>query len=109
MNYLRIHNWVPFRSSFMYIDVPEYVADQIFEDHGLNVRFKDNELYHPEMDLIVAECTIATRDEELFFECMEHLKRKLTFLGYDMADYDTMSELFSLITEKYEDLMNEYN
>lgn len=109
MNYLRIHNWVPFRSSFMYIDVPEYVADQIFEDHGLNVRFKDNELYHPEMDLIVAECTIATRDEELFFECMEHLKRKLTFLGYDMEEYDTMSELFSLITEKYEDLMNEYN
>lgn len=109
MNYLKIHNWVPFRSAFMYIDVPEYIADQIFEDHGLNVRFRANELYHPEMNLIVVECTIATRNEELFYECMEHLKRKLTFLGYDMENYNTMSELFGLITEKYEDLMNEYS
>lgn len=107
MNYLQIYNWVPFRSAFMYIDVPEYVADEIFENHDLNVRFKANELYHPEMNLVVVECTIATRDEELFFECMEHLERKLAFLGYDMEDYDTMSALFGLITEKYEDLVNE--
>lgn len=104
MNYLKIKNWVPFRSSFMYIDVPEYVADEVFENHDLIVRYKDTELYHPELDLVIVTCSFFTFEEDIFLECMEHLKRRIAFLGYDMENYETMSEIFSLIVEKYEAL-----
>ena len=104
MNYLKIRNWVPFRSSFMYIDVPEYVAEEVFENHELIVRYKDTEFYHPELDLVIVTCSLFTFEEEIFLECMEHLKRKIAFLGYDMENYETMSEIFGLINEKYEAL-----
>ena len=104
MNYLKIRNWVPFRSSFMYIDVPEYVADEVFENHDLIVRYKDTELYHPELDLVIVTCSFFTFEEDICLECMEHLKRRIAFLGYDMENYETMSEIFSLIVEKYEAL-----
>jgi hypothetical protein len=104
MNYLKIKNRVPFRSSFMYIDVPEYVADEVFENHGLIVRYKDTELYHKELDLVIVICSFFTFEEEIFFECMEHLKRRIAFLGYDMENYETMSEIFELIIRKYEAL-----
>lgn len=104
MNYLKIRNRVPFRSSFMYIDVPEYVADEVFENHELIVRYKDTELYHPELDLVIVTCSFFTFEEDIFLECMEQLKRRIAFLGYDMENYETMSEIFELIVEKYEAL-----
>lgn len=104
VNYLKIRNRVPFRSSFVYIDVPEYVADEIFENHDLIVRYKDTEFYHPELNLVIVTCSFFTFEEEIFLECMEHLKRRIAFLGYDMEDYDTISSIFELIIEKYEAL-----
>lgn len=109
MNFLKIKNWNPFRSSFMYIDAPEYVADDIFADHELfSIKFRENELWHPELNYIIVECTISRRDEEKFIECMEHLRRKLAFMEYNMENYDLLSRLFTCIQDNYEELKNEY-
>lgn len=104
-NYISIKNRMPFRSSFMYIDYRDHIADQIFIDHGLNfIYFGKKEFYNKDTDLCVVYCSIFSKDEKLFIECMEHLRRKLEFLDFDMEVYDELSEIFELINGEF----NEY-
>lgn len=73
----------------MYIDTEDYTADQIFKDHDLHgVRYYKYELNHRESNFIFVACSIWTKDEDKFIECMEHLSRKIEFNGEDMTEHD---------------------
>ena len=100
MNYIEVKNPVPFRSSFMYVDVKDYVSDQIFIDHELTgIRFDKKELHSTDTDFIIIKCNIFTKDKDKFYDCMEHLRRKLQFFGYDIKTYDYISDIFELAKE----------
>jgi len=83
--------WVPsqrycsgYQIENAYFDVPEYLADDLFIQHQVRVRFlreykKDGELY------TIVMCRVRKRDEERFCEALEELPRKMMLLGY--ADY----------------------
>lgn len=102
-NYIEIKNKIPFRKSFMYIDVDKYLADNIFIDHELYwVVFKKKELRCTDSNFIISYCSILSKDEDKFIECMEHLNRKIEFFDYDMDDYEFLCSIFKVA----EDLHN---
>ena len=55
----------------------------------------------------MVRCSIFTKDIPVFEMCMEHLRRKLEFLDYDMEEYDMISALFGLIEEKMGEIFYE--
>ena len=97
-NYIKVRNWVPFLSSYMYIDTYEHIADDLFADHDINfVWFGANELYCKDNGFIFVKCTIKSSCESLFEVCMEHLERNLRFSDEDMEQYEYLCSIFELI------------
>lgn len=100
-NYIKLKNRIPFRSTYCFIDTTDYIGDEIFYNHELyQIRFFKTELHKRGSDFTVVRCSIFNKDISKFEECMEHLRRKLEFLDYDMEEYDMISALFGLIEEK---------
>lgn len=100
-NYLEIRNIFPFRSTFMFIDTRDYVTDELFFDHEIyGVRWDPNEFVKKDSDFVIIKCSIWTRDKDKFYDCMEHLRRKVEFLDCDMQEYDKLCYIFEL-TDRY--------
>ena len=86
----------------MYIDSYNYVCDELFLDHEIyGVRFFKNELHKEGSEFVLVTCSIFTKDIPKFEECMEHLRRKIEFLDYDMEEYDMYSAIFEYAEEMY--------
>lgn len=101
-NYLQLRCIIPFMLQYCYIDSKDYICDEIFSNHDLRyIYFSKKEFYNKDIpSFVIVRCFIPFFEKELFLECMEHLRRKLEFLDYDMEDYDSLSEIFGLIEEK---------
>lgn len=99
-NYIRVRTRIPFIVSYCYIDCDEYVADEIFSDHEMTfIYFHKKELYNEDTNFVISRCSILKKDEGKFIECMEHLRRKLEFLDYNMEFYDELSEALTKVQE----------
>ena len=99
-NYIKIRNRIPFLISYCFIDCDKYISDEIFFNHGIQfVYFHKKELYNEDTNFVISRCSILWKDEEKFVECMEHLRRKLEFLDYDMEEYDNLSRVFEVAQE----------
>ena len=100
-NYIKLRNRVPFRSTFMYIDSCDYVCDELFFIHGIyhGLRFFKQEFYKEGSEFVLVLCSIFTKDIPKFEECMEHLRRKIEFLDYDIEEYDTYSVIFEVVED----------
>lgn len=98
-NYIRLKNRIPFRSTFCFIDTIDYIADEIFFNHELHnkVKLSPKELHKKGSDFVIIRCTIFTKDTPIFEECMEHLRRKIEFLDYDMEEHDEIANLFEIM------------
>ena len=98
-NYIRLKNRIPFRSTFFFIDTIDYIADEIFFNHEFHtkVRLSPNEMHKRGSDFVIIRCTIFTKDIPIFEECMEHLRRRIEFLGYDMEEHDEIANLFEIM------------
>lgn len=100
-NYIKVRNKIPFLVSYCYIDCNKYIADEIFDNHDFPfIYFHKKELYNKITNFIIVRCTFFKKHEELFFECMEHLRRKLEFLDYNVEDYDKLSEVLTKVQEE---------
>lgn len=80
-----------FTKSFAYIDAGDnstrtYLADQIFINKKLTVKFDKGELHNNGNQYIVIFCKVKKKDVNLFKECMNDLRNKMILLGY--KDYD---------------------
>ena len=107
-NYIKLKNRIPFRSTYCFIDTTDYLSSEIFYNHELyHIRFFKTELHKRGSDFTVVRCSIFTKDIPVFEMCMEHLRRKLEFLDYDMEEYDMISALFGLIEEKMGEIFYE--
>ena len=47
MNYCKLDSTSPFTNEFVYIDLPEYLADQLFIKHMVKVKFGIINLFKP--------------------------------------------------------------
>ena len=72
--------------TYMYFDISEYLADQIFIDHRLPVRWEKKELMHPDHPYRCVFAKVRKQDEDEFLLCMEELRRKMLLTGH--TDYD---------------------
>lgn len=108
-NYIRLKNRIPFKSTFCFIDTVDYIADEIFFNHEFHkkVKLSPNELHKRGSDFVIVKCTIPTKDIPTFEMCMEHLRRKIEFLDYDMEEHDELANFFEIIEENTGELSYE--
>ena len=84
-NFLKLKTNPLFKAKYVYFDTIEndkYLADQIFINNDLNVKFgkefaKDNERF------IIIAAKVSKKDTEKFEKCMEELYDKMILMGYE--------------------------
>ena len=72
-NFFEVYSRNPLRQNYMYLDVPEYLADQIFIRHKLSVKFRKREYGHKDTDVRVIFCSVRKDECEVFEQCMDEL------------------------------------
>ena len=65
----------------MYIDVPEYFADSLFEKHGVMVK-REYSLRRPGDEFLIVLCRIRRRDREKYLQAIGELDRKMILCGH---------------------------
>lgn len=70
---------------FAFIDVPAYLADQLFIKHQVTVHFGE-ELHHPEANYIIIFCKVRKKDTDRFLAALEELPDKMLICGH--LDYE---------------------
>lgn len=70
-----------FFDHFCYLDTKDYMADQLFENAGLKVRF-GKEYASPETDYVFVFCKCLKRDRTKFLETIRKLPPKALLLGH---------------------------
>ena len=70
---------------FAFIDVPAYLADQLFIKHQVTVHFGE-EHHHPEANYIIIFCKVRKKDTDRFLAALEELPDKMLICGH--LDYE---------------------
>ena len=83
-NYIRIKKYSLIKSCYAYVDVSEYLADDIFYNKKINVDYL-HEFSHPEHGYRIIICNILKWQEKKFTCAMEELKDKMLICGH--GDY----------------------
>lgn len=80
----------------VYVDTPDYIADRVFQDCGINVK-RLNEKRTTDSRFLYIGCRISGRDIKRFREAIEELERRFLLTGY--RDYRTkvLSLLMQLV------------
>ena len=80
MNYIKCKDFSLFNYHYMFVDVAEHLADQIFINHELYVNF-GKELEDPKSGYRMIFCKVAKKNEEVFLQCMKELQNKMILVG----------------------------
>lgn len=100
-NYIKLHNPIPWRETYIYLDLPRYQADKIFVKNKIKVNFK-SEFIRPNDKYLIVVCTFAKKDHDKFIEAMEELKRNMLLMSN--TDYlDGCAEVQRIFSEKEAD------
>ena len=88
-NYFTLRRISLLWSYFAYIDVPEYLADQLFIKHKVTVHFGD-EMCNPDNEYMVIFCKVRKSDEERFLAALDDMFNKMLLCGH--PDYEAYCE-----------------
>lgn len=80
-NYFTLERFSLLYDYYVFIDVPEYYADQLFIQHKVTVRF-GNEFQHPDQPYVIIFCKVRKRDRDRFLSALSELDRKMILCGY---------------------------
>lgn len=89
-NFLKLDNWVPFRSTYCYIDTEDYTADQFFVRRRIPVRYRKGEWSKPDSPYVIIVVSIPSRCEPGFEEAMCELKNAILLKGH--TDYQEVCD-----------------
>ncbi len=78
-NYLELKIFSIINTSYMYFDRAEYVADKIFIDEKLKVKFLKDAAKSGE-DYVICMVKVRKKDRQKFVDCMDELRRKMLLL-----------------------------
>ena len=86
-NYLKQSDKRLFYDLYAYVDTTQYLADNIFIQEKIRVRF-DGELRNPDNQYRIVLCRVRKKDAERFARAMELLYNKMLLMGHtDIDDY----------------------
>ena len=97
-NYWRLRDKSIFYIKFAYLDAKDYLADALFAQYGIKVRYGP-ELEKPGELYVVISCKVRKKDERSFLAALAELENKMLLLGHaDYPDYcrrmmDSMDEV----------------
>ena len=97
-NYMELYSRSPFTTQFIYFDVPEYKADQIFAEHGITPRFYE-EWQKDGTPFVFIRCRVSRKDKHKFVAAMAELTKKMLLTGFDNYD-EVATGFFNQITEE---------
>ncbi len=98
--YIKLKQFSLLYSYFAYIDVPDYLADQLFVKHRVYV-FYDNEYAHPEHGYRVILCHVARWRRRAFIAALNELPTLMAMAG--KGDYmGFCGDMVQSMREKYE-------
>lgn len=80
VNYVVLKNLNPFVKKFIYVDILDYYADQLFIKNKVKVKF-DGEFVKSSEKYIFVLCTILNKYENKFVETMSELSNKMLICG----------------------------
>lgn len=90
-NYIHIDQFSLLYDHYLFVDAPEYYADQLFIKHQVTVRFGSEYESHDEPYVIIF-CRVRKRDKERFLAALDELPNKMILCGY--YGYDGFCETF---------------
>lgn len=89
MNYYECRNFGIRYKIFLYIDVRDYLADSIFMNHELEVKWV-REFSHKKSPYLVIFCKVPKKDVEKFKTVMGELEKKMLICGH--RDYSKLAK-----------------
>lgn len=92
MNFVKLRGLSAFRTEFVYVDIPEYVADQLFIKHKVRVHFKKGEMHRPGDPYVVVFCSVRKKDINRFMAAMEEMPEAMRQKGHE--DYTEYCEKY---------------
>ena len=81
-NIIALRTFNPFKKMYAYIDTNNYLADRIFVEKGLEVKFL-KDFYRHEDDYIVVFVNMWNKNVPLFMDCMKELEKRLLITGHN--------------------------
>lgn len=97
-NYMELYSRSPLTTQFLYFDVPEYKADQIFLEHGISPRFYE-EWTMEGTPFVITRCRVSRKDKHKFIAAMAELTTKMLLTGFENYD-EVATGFFDQITEE---------
>ena len=99
-NYWKMSDFSIFSVPYAYVDHSSYLADQLFVQNKVTIKFK-GEMAKNDSPYRIVFCKVLKRDAERFEEALGRLKDKMLLLGH--RDYpDACGEIAQMIEEGME-------
>ena len=99
-NYWKMSDFSIFSVPYAYVDHSSYLADQLFIQNKVTIKFK-GEMAKNDSPYRIVFCKVLKRDAERFEESLGSLKDKMLLLGH--RDYpDACGEIAKMIEEGME-------
>lgn len=86
MNYYKLNSASPFTNEFVYVDLPEYLADRLFIKHMVKVKFDKDQMRRPGDPYVVVFCKVRKKDTGKFLAALDELPEKMHLHGH--KDYE---------------------
>lgn len=83
MNYIKLRGVSALRTEFVYVDVPEYVADQLFIKHKVRVHFRKSEMRRTGDPYVIVFCKVRKKDIGRFVKAMEEMPEAMRQKGHE--------------------------
>lgn len=94
-NFWKLEKFSFFHQHYAFVDVGDYLADQIFINNKIPVRF-GVEYFSPRTNYYIIFCRIRKSDIQKFEASMEELKNKMLLMGH--KDYcEVCADLHQII------------
>jgi len=90
MNYYQCRNFGIKYKLFFYIDVREYLADKLFLDYKIPIKWT-REFSHKDSPYLVIFCKVPKKEIPKFEKAMEDLKNKMLICGH--RDYEELCKI----------------
>lgn len=95
-NYWKMSDFSLFSVSYAYVDHSSYLADQLFVQNKVSMKFK-GEMATKDSPYCIVFCNVLKRDVEKFEEALDKLKDKMLLLGH--ADYPNVCDEIAKMIE----------
>ena len=97
-NFIKLDDLSILSVSYMYINHRDYLADALFEQNQIQMRFKE-EFAHKNSSYCIIFCRVRKRDIAKFEAALGQLTNKMLLLGY--TDYpDACNEIMEFLEKE---------